>query len=130
MKSKLLLLSLLAISGAAIADTITVSAKSHYTACAINQDCYLKSVHDISINNTSDKDHYYTYSYSLCADNNQCHSAGNAITVKARTTWNNHYDNFLIAGFSYRGNHQYWAKTDVYGHQEASDVSNDFIIVN
>lgn len=119
----------LCVSGIAVADTIHLNAEARYQTCMVNQSCQLSGFHDIEIINNNDQDHAYNYTYSLCSDNNECHNIGNIITVKAHTKWNNHYDNFLMATFNWKGNHQLWSKTTVGGAQYAEYQGGNFIMV-
>lgn len=114
---KLLAISLLLIASNSEADTIHLNAVARSQACAMNMQCQLTGYHDIEIINDSDDIHYYSYSYVLCTDNNDCRILGNIIGVQPHSKWNNHLNNWLITKFGYRGTHQLYATTKVWGYQ-------------
>jgi len=119
---KKILLALPLMTSIAYADNISVSAATQPATCQLSHRCDLFATHDIEIINTTDQNHLYIYSYSLCGDNSQCVVIGNRITVAAHSKWNNHYDSHVIAAFEYTGTHLATAKTSISGTTEAQKV--------
>lgn len=127
MKKLLLLATIL--STTANADIIHVGALARSQTCTPNQTCQLTGSHDIEIKNTTNQDHTYGYIYSLCSDNGKCHDVNNVVTIKPHTTWNNHYDNYLLTAFGRSGTHQLLAKTSVDGYQSSNIMNDNEVVV-
>jgi len=130
MKKTIMIIAINAMIPLAQADTISLNANAYSAVCAVNSDCNLFGTHDIEISNTTDTDHNYSYTYSLCADNGKCHDITGNVTIHAHKTWNNHYDNHEIVSLGWVGNHNVIAKTQVWGYENGTMMGSNFVVVN
>lgn len=108
------------------ADNITLNAYSFDGSCQLSHRCDMRGVHDIEIVNNTDQNHYYTYSYDICADNGQCNVVSNGVWVGYHSKWNNHFESHLTTTLEWPGIHTVTVKTVVndYLHEERIDTKH------
>lgn len=126
---QLLILGCSLLSLSAYADKIEINTVARYATCTVNQQCQLSSYHAIKITNDSSANHYYNYTFTLCADTGKCVNVPHGVTVSAHAEWST-WDNIpLIVKFRYEGNHNITANTIVDGPQHSEMTASNFAMV-